>query len=118
MKGKYAVKLSITEITRLVGNEENIITVAYGKCKCGLTPDVVNATHISCQSTCDESRPVQVVFCPVGLPGGAGGRGEALQALQGPRQPPAAVARLRHLQLRRHPLSGPPHRSTRGAGGK
>jgi hypothetical protein len=33
MEGKYAVKLSITD-----GNEGNVIMVAYGKCKCGLTP--------------------------------------------------------------------------------
>ena len=26
--------------SRLVGNEGNIILVAYGKCKCGMTPNV------------------------------------------------------------------------------
>ena len=39
MEGKYAVKLSTTELIKLVGNERNVIMVAYGKCKCGLTPD-------------------------------------------------------------------------------
>ena len=39
MEGKYAVKLSIP---RLVGNEGNVIMVAYGKCKCGLTPDATD----------------------------------------------------------------------------
>ena len=39
MEGKYAVKLSITELIKLVGNEGNVIMVAYGKCKCGLIPD-------------------------------------------------------------------------------
>ena len=38
VEGKYAVKLSITEPSRLVGNEGNVIMVVYGKCKCGLTP--------------------------------------------------------------------------------
>ena len=26
------------KLSRLVGNEGNVIMVAYGKCKCGLTP--------------------------------------------------------------------------------
>ena len=39
MEGKYAVKLSITELIKLkVGNERNVIMVACGKCKRGLTP--------------------------------------------------------------------------------
>ena len=41
MEGKYAVKQSSS---RLVGNEENIIMVAYGKCKCGPTPDGIKIT--------------------------------------------------------------------------
>ena len=43
VEGKYAVKLSITELVKLVGNEGNVIMVAYGKCKCGLTPTI---THV------------------------------------------------------------------------
>ena len=39
MEGKYAVKQISS---RLVGNEGNVIMVAYGKCKCGLTPVVTN----------------------------------------------------------------------------
>ena len=38
MEGKYAVKLSITDLFKISRNEGNIIMVAYGKCKCGLTP--------------------------------------------------------------------------------
>ena len=37
MEGKYAVKLSMT-MARLVGNEGNVIMVAYGTCKCDLAP--------------------------------------------------------------------------------
>ena len=39
MEGKYAVKLSITDLIRLVGNEGNVIIVAYGNCICGVTPN-------------------------------------------------------------------------------
>ena len=37
MEGNYAVKLSITELIKM-RNEGNVIMVAYGKCKCDLTP--------------------------------------------------------------------------------
>ena len=36
MESKYAVKLSLTDLFKF--NEGNVIMVAYGKCKCGLTP--------------------------------------------------------------------------------
>ena len=32
--------------SRLVGNEGNVIVVAYGKCKCGLTPYYTVVTMI------------------------------------------------------------------------
>ena len=36
------MKLSITDLVKItvVGNEGNVIMIAYGKCKCGLTPAV------------------------------------------------------------------------------
>ena len=55
MEGKYAVKLSVTYlISRLVGNEGNVIMVAYayGKCKCGLTPVETDMSVIVDTVTC------------------------------------------------------------------
>ena len=46
------------------------------------------------------------------------GRVPKVPALQGPAQPAAAVARLTHHQLRRHPVPGSAHRSPRGPCGQ
>ena len=44
VEDKYAVKISITGLFNLIGNEGNIIMAGYGKCKCGLRPEATYPT--------------------------------------------------------------------------
>ena len=64
MEGRYAVKLSIivNSSSRLVGNEGNVIMVAYGKCKCGLTPSTFFQALNSIRVTFQRMRESSVVI--------------------------------------------------------